>query len=296
MERIAAIDLGSNAVRALIAEVENGRYEILKKLRQPLRLGEDVFTKGMIGSNKLKEAENLFHEMHEQFEKYKVQRVRALATSAMRDAKNSKDLQAIIQKEFGISIETIDGDTEAKLIHEAVSRELDLKDKLAVLIDIGGGSTEFTVSKNNKLIHCKSFNMGAVRLLEHQDVFTLSNAVTLQMIEIQEYLKEHIKNQKIDIVIGTGGNFRRLGKIKKKLTQKGSDEYVNLQDIVKVYNELIKMDHKERVKKFEMSDDRADVIVPAVFMIGHIVTMLKAEGIFLPDVGLKEGILLSMMK
>lgn len=296
MERIAAIDLGSNAVRALIAEVENGRYEILKKLRQPLRLGEDVFTKGMIGSNKLKEAENLFHEMHEQFEKYKVQRVRALATSAMRDAKNSKDLQAIIQKEFGISIETIDGDTEAKLIHEAVSRELDLKDKLAVLIDIGGGSTEFTVSKNNKLIHCRSFNMGAVRLLEHQDVFTLSNAVTLQMIEIQEYLKEHIKNQKIDIVIGTGGNFRRLGKIKKKLTQKGSDEYVNLQDIVKVYNELIKMDHKERVKKFEMSDDRADVIVPAVFMIGHIVTMLKAEGIFLPDVGLKEGILLSMMK
>lgn len=296
MERIAAIDLGSNAVRAVIAEVDNGRYEILKKIREPLRLGDDVFSKGIIGPNKLKLAENLFHEMHDQFEKYKVTRIKALATSAMRDAKNSKDLQTIVQKEVGISIETIDGDTEAKLIHEAVIRELDIRDKLAILIDIGGGSTEFTISKNNKLMHCRSFNIGAVRMLEYQDVFTLSNAVTLQMIEIQEYIKEQIKNQKIDVVIGTGGNFRRLGKVKKKINEKGSDEYVSLQDIIKVYNELIKMNHKERVKKFEMSDDRADVIIPAVFTIGHIVTMLKVEGIFLPDVGLKEGILLSMIR
>lgn len=264
-------------------------------MREPLRLGEDVFGSGAIGPLKMKQAEELFKKLQDQFNKYKVDKVKAVATSAMRDATNQNTLQELVKKQTGINIETIDGDQEAKLIHEAVKIELDLKNKLAVLVDIGGGSTEFTISKNDKLVNCRSFNMGSVRLLEHTDLFSLSNAISIQMIEIKSYLDEYIKGQKVDILIGTGGNFRRLGKIKKKLTEKGSEEYVTMSDIQKVFNELNGLNHKERVKRFEMSDDRADVIVPATFLIGHIVYLLKTEGIHLPNVGLKEGILISML-
>jgi exopolyphosphatase/guanosine-5'-triphosphate,3'-diphosphate pyrophosphatase len=296
LSTFAAIDIGSNAIRAVIADVKNqNEFVITKKFREPLRLGEDVFGQGAIGPAKIKQAEDLFKKLSDIFQKNKVDKVKAVATSAMRDAKNGNEVKNLIQKQTGINIELIDGDSEAKLIHEAVKLELDLKNKLAVVVDIGGGSTEFTISKNSKLINCRSFNMGAVRLLDHQDLFSLSNAISLQMIEMRAYLDEHIKGQKVDILIGTGGNFRRLGKIKKKITEKGSEEYATLSDIHKVFNELNGLSHKERVKRFEMSDDRADVIIPAVFLIGHIVYMLKTEGIHLPNVGLKEGILLSML-
>ncbi len=296
MSIYAALDIGSNAVRAVIADVKSEHdYTIIKKIREPLRLGEDVFSLGTIGPNKMKKAEELFLKIHEQFEKYKVDTVKAFATSAMRDAKNGNELKNLVQKTTGIAITTIDGDTEAKLIHEAVGQNLNLKDKLAVLVDIGGGSTELSISKNGKLVHCRSFNIGAVRLLEHKDLFSLSNAITLQMIEMKSYLDEHIKNNKVDILVGTGGNFRRLGKVKKKITDKGSEEYVTLTDVQRVFNELNGISIKDRVKRFEMSEDRADVIVPATFMIGHILYMLKVDGIHLPDVGLKDGILMSML-
>lgn len=297
MSLYAAIDVGSNAIRGIIADVNSkGTFEITKKIREPLRLGEDVFRRGSISSQKIKEAEDIFEKIGDQLSKSKVDKTKILATSAMRDAKNSKELITSIKNKTGLSVETIDGDTEAKLIHDAVHLELDLKEKLAVLVDIGGGSTEITISKNKKLVHCRSFNMGAVRLLDHTDLFSLSEAICLQMVEMKDYLNEYVKNQKIDLMVGTGGNFRRLGKIKKKMTERDSAEYAKLEDIHQVFNVLNSLSTKERAKKFEMSDDRADVILPSTFMIGHLVKILKVDGVYIPNVGLKEGILISMIQ
>lgn len=296
MSTYAAIDVGSNAIRGIIAEVDSkGTFEITKKIRESLRLGEDVFKRGAISSQKMKDAEEIFSKISDQLVKNKVDNVKVLATSAMRDAKNSKELISIIKSKTGLTVEPIDGDTEAKLIHDAVNLELDLKDKLAVLVDIGGGSTEITISKNKKLVHCRSFNMGAVRLLEHTDLFSLSEVICLQMVEMKDYLDQYIKNQKIDLMVGTGGNFRRLGKIKKKMTERDSAEYAKLEDVHQIFNTLIGMTIKERAKRFEMSDDRADVILPATFMIGHLIKILKIDGVYIPNVGLKEGILMSMI-
>lgn len=297
MSTYAAIDVGSNAVRGIIADVDSkGTFEITKKIRESLRLGEDVFKRGSISSQKMKETEEIFEKIAETISKSKADKIKILATSAMRDAKNSKELITIIKNKTGLLVETIDGDTEAKMIHDAVNLELDLKDKLAVLVDIGGGSTEVTISKNRKLVNCRSFNMGAVRLLEHTDLFSLSEAICLQMMEIKTYLDDFIKNQKVDLMVGTGGNFRRLGKIKKKMTERDSTEYAKLDDVHQIFNLLNSLTVKERAKRYEMSDDRADVILPATFMIGHLIKILKTDGVYIPNVGLKEGILISMIQ
>ena len=296
MDIVAAIDVGSNAVRTVIAVVKDDHeLVVLKKSREPLRLGEDVFSHGSIGHAKIKQAEDIFLKIKDQLKRFQVDRVKAVATSAMRDAKNGDDLRILIEHQTGITIEAIDGDTEAKLIHEAVHSELDLSNKLAVFVDIGGGSTEFTISKNKQLIACRSFNIGAVRLLEHSDLNILSSSIAIQMLEVKIFLDQYIKNQKIDALVGTGGNFRRLGKINKKITGKNTEEYLTLSEIESVSKELQTMSHKDRVKKFEISDDRADVIIPAADLIRQIVVMLKMDGVFLPKVGLKDGILLSML-
>ena len=286
MDIVAAIDVGSNAVRTVIAVVKDDHeLVVLKKSREPLRLGEDVFSHGSIGHAKIKQAEDIFLKIKDQLKRFQVDRVKAVATSAMRDAKNGDDLRILIEHQTGITIEAIDGDTEAKLIHEAVHSELDLSNKLAVFVDIGGGSTEFTISKNKQLI----------RLLEHSDLNILSSSIAIQMLEVKIFLDQYIKNQKIDALVGTGGNFRRLGKINKKITGKNTEEYLTLSEIESVSKELQTMSHKDRVKKFEISDDRADVIIPAADLIRQIVVMLKMDGVFLPKVGLKDGILLSML-
>lgn len=299
MPTYAAIDVGSNAIRGIIADTKkDGSFSVSKKIRESVRFGDDVFQTGALGPGKFKQAEEIFSKIVATCKKENVDKIKVMATSALRDAKNAKEFVQFINQKTGLLIETIDGDTEAKLIHDAVNLEIDLKDKLCVLVDIGGGSTEVTISKNKKLLGCKSFNMGAVRLLECKDLFSLSENVCLQVIDIKNYLDDFIKNQKVDKLIGTGGNFRRMAKIKKILNNKGKDssEFLELDDIHKIFDQLYTMSHKDRVKRFEMSDDRADVILPATFFIGHIVRFLKMDGVYIPDVGLKEGIMLSMLR
>jgi exopolyphosphatase/guanosine-5'-triphosphate,3'-diphosphate pyrophosphatase len=295
LETYAAVDIGSNAIRTLILKKDdNGVLTIVKKDRAPVRLGSDVFNIGFISEEKRYKIIETFVKINDLLVKYQVTKTRACATSAMREAQNGKLIIEQIKQNTGISIELIDGDTEAKLIHNAVQSELHLDKRLSVLIDIGGGSTEFTISENELLISCKSFPIGAVRLLKYPNFFELSNAINAQLLEAQQYITSIIGNRKVEAMVGTGGNFRRLGKINRKISGKTFTNFMNIDEVENVFGELNKLSHDERVKKFDLSDDRADVIIPAALLIKSIAHMLEVKGIYIPKVGLKEGIALSI--
>jgi exopolyphosphatase/guanosine-5'-triphosphate,3'-diphosphate pyrophosphatase len=268
---------------------------ILKKSRASLRLGADVFNLGHITEDKKAQMCTIFEKIQKQLALYQVKKVRACATSAMREADNGIDVKLLIEKNTNIVIEMIDGDTEAKLIHNAVQSELHLERKLSVLVDIGGGSTEFSVSENGKLISCKSFPIGAVRLLNYPNFFELSLAINFQLLKAKEYLNTVIGDRKIDAFVGTGGNFRRLGKINQKISGKAFVDYMTTEQIENVFQALNSLNHNERVQRFGLSEDRADVIIPAALLIKNINDMLEVPGIYIPKVGLKEGIALSLL-
>lgn len=295
LETLAAIDLGSNALRAVIARKNKNVLEIIKNFRAPLRLGEDVFSSGMISSEKLNKTEEAFITLFHFFTEFNVTNIRAMATSAMRDARNGKDLSRRIEKYTGIQIETISGEKEAHLIFHAVKSQLNLEKKTALLMDIGGGSTELILVKNEQVIAIESFNVGTVRLLNLNQQ-ELEETINHQMSKMFLFLKEHCHPKNIDLLIGTGGNLRRIGKIRKKILRKESSEMALFHEINHMEEAILSMSYVDRIRRLELDQNRADVILPAIMLTHHLMEKLKMEKIHLPRVGLKEGILLSMLE
>lgn len=291
---IAAIDLGSNALRAIIARPVNGHIEVLKEVRVPLRLGEDVFTLGAITPAKMDATEEAFIELLHLFSEYGVEEVKALATSAMRDARNSSILVDQIEKTTGITIGPIPGSEEARLIFHAVTSELDLSKQNAVLIDIGGGSTEITLVKKGELLAAQSFNVGTVRLVRYSERSELDVRIGLHIQKIMRFIALYFRPDQIDAVVGTGGNLRRIGKIRRKILRKSSEECL-YGEVAHMADTLFSMSFIDRVRTLELDPNRADVILPATMLVKGIMEGLQAKKILLPKVGLKEGIILSML-
>lgn len=295
IEHLAAIDLGSNAMRAVIVRKTSSGLSVVKNIREPLRLGEDVFSKGKIGQEKMLLTEEAFINLLHLFTEYNVKNIRAMATSAMRDAKNGAELRKNILGSTGIDIETITGKDEAQLIFDAVKYQVPLKKKIAVLMDIGGGSTELTIVVNEKIIASKSFNVGTVRLLRYKSPKELELRINLQLQKMIRFLKDHINVKKINSFIGTGGNLRRIGKIRKKIMPKGNSESASFEEIDHMEEAIIRMSSIDRIRSLELDQNRADVILPAIMITHHLMQKLEIEKILLPKVGLKEGIILSML-
>lgn len=290
----ASIDLGSNALRAVVARFDGKTLEIIRSIRIPLRLGEDVFKTGKISLHKIERTEEAFIDLLHLFVEYNVTEIRATATSAMRDAKNGKALSKRIMKYTGIELETISGNEEAELIVNAVQSQLKLSKKISVLMDIGGGSTEISIAKNGKLINSHSFNIGTVRLLHHS-----KNEINMRIKEqvrlMTKFIENYTKKKHIDYFIGTGGNLRRIGKIRKKTLGKNSK--LALLSEINAFEEIIrKMSLKDRIQKLEMDPNRADVILPAIMITERLMERLKLKQIQLPMVGLKEGLLLNLIQ
>lgn len=294
-EHFAAIDLGSNAMRAIIVKKTAQGLDVIKNIREPLRLGEDVFAKGKITQDKMLLTEEAFINLLHLFTEYNVKNIRAMATSAMRDAKNGRELHRRILESTGIDVETISGKLEAGLIFDAVKYQVPLKKKTAVLMDIGGGSTEITIVKNEEIIATHSFNVGTVRLLRYKSAKDLELRINLQLQKMIRFLKAHINIKKIDTFIGTGGNLRRIGKIRKKMLGRGTTEMCSYQEIDHMAETIARMSFIDRIRGLELDQNRADVILPAIMITQLLMQKIEAEKILLPKVGLKEGIILSML-
>jgi exopolyphosphatase / guanosine-5'-triphosphate,3'-diphosphate pyrophosphatase len=299
MVNISAIDVGSNAMRMVIGEVdESWQVRTIENIRLPVRLGQDVFSRGYLEEKTIQQTEEVFLRFKQMAENYDVHRLRAVATSAARESANADLLVDRVFRTSGIEIEIISGEEEARLIHLAVAHVLNLKNKRSLLIDIGGGSIEVTISTGRNIISTDSYNMGTVRLLEKlngsKPKHPLGNLVR-EYVEAARYrIEQDLGDEKVQICAGTGGNVEEIGRLRQKLFKAESDRFITLEELEKLIERLERMTYEERMHKLKLRSDRADVILPASIVLHLIAREAGVKQIMIPKVGLKDGILLDI--
>lgn len=299
--RLAAIDVGSNAIRLVIGELEaDGEVRILKKYREGVRLGKDTFSNGVISKKSAERTLETFAKFKGFLKEHSVKHVRAVATSAMREASNSANLVTEITKLTGIKVEVIDGLEEGRLIFSAVANRVDLNDSRSVLIDVGGGSVEITIAEGLKIVATQSFPLGTVRLLEALQTRGLKEKHLPTIIEegfkpVRSFLREQLKGKDVDFAIGTGGNFECLGKLRVALLSKTSIYSMTFEELTELTDHLASMTVKERIQFLRLKNDRADVVVPAALVTLAVMGSIPTDTLNVPFVGLRDGILASLL-
>lgn len=300
METIAAIDIGSNAIRLVIGELDrHGDIRILKKVREPVRLGKDVFADGAISAKTSDKAIASFLKFKELLAANDVHHSRAVATSALREAKNRDAFVAEVRNATGIKIDVIDGIEEGRLIFSAVAHKVHLDDRVALLIDIGGGSVELTISDHGEIVGTQTFKLGTVRLLQMLadkglKEKNLPGLIRDHISEAKHFLKSTIGDRHVDLAIGTGGNFECLGKLRVALLHKNSIFSMTRGEIEKIADHLQSMTIKERIQFLRLRPDRADVVVPAALVTEAVMDLTEVDLLMIPYVGLRDGLLANL--
>ena len=283
--KLAAIDIGSNAARLLITEVttddkKNPVFNKMNLFRVPLRLGFEVFETGMISKQKTGMLLQTMKAFKHLVNAYEVKNIRACATSAMREAKNAGDIIRKVKLETDINIEVITGDMEAELIFENHIAETLDKDHSYMYIDVGGGSTELSFFSNGVLTFKESFNIGTIRLLQ--------GAVHDKTWEVmKEVVKTVTKDQKEVMAIGSGGNINKIFTMSKRKEGKP----VTLDLLKDYYRELSAVNLEDRIKLYNLKEDRADVIVPALQIYTNAMRWAGAKEMYVPKIGLVDGLI-----
>lgn len=284
--KLAAIDIGSNAARLLISEVtihESGRPEFqkLNLVRVPLRLGFDVFENQTISRTKEEMIVKTIKSYKYLIDVYEVKHVKACATSAMRDAKNSGAIIERVKNETGIEIEVITGDAEASYIYENHIAENLNKDHSYLYIDVGGGSTELTFFADNKLVFKRSFNIGTIRLLKNQVDERLWD-------EMRDFIRKETRAHQHDMIaIGSGGNINKVFSISKRKEGKP----LQLELLKDYHKEFSSFSVQDRIRIYHLKEDRADVIVPALLIYINVMRWANIPEIYVPKIGLADGLI-----
>ena len=286
--KLAAIDIGSNAIRFQVSTVlENSEGILFKKLeyvRFPLRLGHDVFTAGRISDRSQAKFKKLMKAYKLLIELYEVTDYMFCATSALREAENGQQLAEAIERELGITIHIIDGEREAELINRAIQSYL--TDKTYLHIDVGGGSTELNLYAAGNKLKTRSFKIGSVRVLEQND----SPEVWKEM---ETWIREEVKKEYGKVTaVGTGGNISKIFELAR--LQPGKT--MSLNRIRGIRDMIASLDLEQRIYKLQMNPDRADVIIPATDIYTRVMEWAHASSILVPDVGLKDGMMMLMLE
>ncbi len=284
IKKYAAIDIGSNAMRLLIVNIveQDGKETQFNKsslVRVPIRLGQDAFTVGEITPENIDRMTDAMKAFKLLMGVYKVEKYMACATSAMREAYNGKEIVEIIKKKAAIKIEIIDGRKEAAIIASTGLHHFLKTDATYLYVDVGGGSTEFSLFSDGKMIASKSFKAGTVRLL---------NGVVSEIVwnEIEKWIKTNTAAFEEISLIGSGGNINKIFKLSEKHQDKPlSYMYLNAQ-----YTTLSALSYNQRITELGMNPDRADVIIPALQVYLNAMKWSNARNIFVPKIGLSDGI------
>lgn len=283
----AAIDIGSNAVRLLIKrDEEKCRYlDKLLLVRVPLRLGFDVFSKGEISDKKADDLVRLMRSYELLMKIYRVDRMRACATSAMRDAKNGSEIIKKIAAKTGIKVEIITGAEEARIVYfNHLGRGFDSKGNF-LYVDVGGGSTELNLLTNGELKLSESFNIGTVRML--------TDSVKAKTWSDLSGTCLSLGRKYPDItLVGSGGNINKL----YKLAGGNKKKEISVEALQGIYEDLLPLSVEERMVRYSMRPDRADVIIPAAKIFLTIARLTGAKNILVPVIGVADGIIDGMMK
>ena len=306
MARIAAIDMGSNAIRFYVVETAgDSPYRVLENLREPIRLGGDVFLKGTIREENIRKAETAFRRFRQLLKAHGVQTVRAVATCATREASNADLLLSRLERASGIRVEVISGDEEARLITLAVGKKIPLGKKSVLIVDLGGGSVEITFVENGRITLADSHNFGAVRLLDmlssaEEDLRSAGQLLGEYMELVGRKLSRRGNGKKAALFVATGGNIESIASIPDVRAEPHPDypETVCIKagNLRRLMEELSGMSMKSRMERFGLREDRADVILPACFVYHRIAELNGSEEILIPRVSLKDGVIQEILE
>lgn len=295
---VASIDVGSNALRFLAAEFKNEKdYDLLSSDRYPLRLGHDVFVSGHMTDETISSAVSGLSTFSEQMAGLKVKRYRAVATSAVRESTNGEELVSRAREEIGLELEKISGSEEARLVYLSVKHRVPLGDGQWILADLGGGSVEVSLVDGDGVHWSESHTMGSVRLLEE-----LAGSGD-EPGRFKKLLQEYIQTLRIPAVIrdkkpagfiATGGNIETIASLLSTQNRSTSSR-VSLNDLRTLIEKLAGLPYRERIKKFNLKEDRADVILPASLVYERLAMLVGADEILVPHAELREGVLLDLI-
>jgi len=282
--RYAAIDIGSNAIRLLIADIkQNGNLVSFKKntlIRVPVRLGDDAFLDKKISAKKIEELLKTMVAFRNLIDVYKVSDYMACATSAMREASNGSSIVSLIKSEAGIDLQIVEGQREADIIYASHIEESFDRKKNYLYIDVGGGSTELSVFSKGEMIASCSFNLGGIRILDNQDKDET-------WAEMKEWVKHQAQSNKNLSGIGTGGNINRLF----RMADQKDGTAITFIKLKSIYDYLNSFSLKDRINVLGLNQDRADVIIPATEIYLSVMKWGGVKQIFVPRVGLVDGII-----
>jgi exopolyphosphatase / guanosine-5'-triphosphate,3'-diphosphate pyrophosphatase len=281
--KLAAVDIGSNAIRLQITNVtyfeDTVNFKKLEYLRFPLRLGLDVFNSQKISDKNKRKFVKLMKAFKLLIDLYEVDDYMVCATSAMRESSNGREIAEEVKQDIGLKINIIDGNKEAELINMALWSYIDEKSYLH--IDVGGGSTELNIYINKQKIASKSFKIGSVRALDD----SIPESVWRSM---NKFISENVSPKDKIICIGTGGNINKIFELSKPSKSK---RYLNIEKIREIQEYLASFTYEERVNKLNLNPDRADVIIPAANIYLTAMTAASSKRMIVPDVGLKDGLM-----
>lgn len=288
IEKYGAVDIGSNAIRLLIASVieqanKPALFNKVSLVRVPIRLGAEVFTTGVISDNNVRRMIDALNAFRLLLKTHNVKRYRACATSAMREAVNGRKVADLLYSETGISIQIIDGSDEAEIISSTDLHNLIQADKVFLYVDVGGGSTEFTVFANGHIITSQSFKLGTVRLLDNMVEDSMWN-------QVEEWIKQNTKQYPKISLIGSGGNINSI----YKSTNKKEGKPLSYFYLASYYEYIKSFSYEERITELNMNPDRADVVIPATRIYLSAMKWSKAKNVYVPKIGLSDGIIKSL--
>ncbi len=293
---IAAIDVGSNAMRLGIAVRDNdGLPEIILRHREAVRLGHDAFTTGILSETTQNEALAAFRQFQRILDQHHVESLRGTATSAMRDSANGRQLAKRICEETGIKLDIISGEEEARLVHCSIAHRVELRDYFALLIDIGGGSVEITLCDDGEIIAAQSFKIGTVRLLEMLGEADDFNLLLSEYLDgARKKIREQIGSRQADLCVGTGGNALAIGDLGLQLGLSQSADRISHTELIQLIEKLGNTNIEQRIRVLGLRPDRADVILPAAMVFHEIMKLAGASTLHIPEASLLDGILLDM--
>ena len=283
MKKYAAIDIGSNAIRLLIVSVFSNttrkQYSKISLVRVPIRLGSDVFVDAKISKKKISLLINALKSFKILMSIYKVDKYKICATSAMREATNSKKIIQKVLDNLQLNINIISGKEEASIISNVFVKKYTQYNNL-LYVDVGGGSTELSIINNGSIIACKSFKIGTVRMINN----LIPNKLWL---EYEKWVKQKTEDYNNIFIIASGGNANKLLKISKNK----AGEPISINFLKKIYDNLKSHTFEERVLKLKLHPDRADVIIPATEIYIRSMKFSNSKQIIIPRIGLADGII-----
>ncbi|MFO1030931.1 MAG: Ppx/GppA phosphatase family protein [Planctomycetota bacterium] len=304
LARIGIVDMGSNAIRFLVAQANQGAIGVLESHRLPLRLGRDVFHTGQIPETTLADVVDAFRRFRATCDRHGVQHVRAIATSAMRDARNRELLVDRVRAAAGIEIEVISGTQEAYLLKLGVESRVDLKQGRSLLVDVGGGSVEVVLVEKGQVVSADSYRLGALRMLESLRDAEADGAGFVDLMQkhlrsLEYRIADRFEALRIDRYVAVGGNIESLVDLVAARTEPRRQDGIDaatMVDLRRELDELAGLSVADRIEKRGLKPDRADTILPAGLVYLHLGTLAGATEVLAPRVGIKDGLLAEVVQ